>query len=146
MQVLMMPYFSSLVAQALGAAGRAEEGLAVLAPIEPPREPYWEPELYRIKGELLLQLAIQSRDRAAQVHVEQCFDNAFTVARQQQAKAFELRAATSLARLKLFQGRKPEAYKLIQNTYQWFTEGFDTPDLQEARALMDRLRQDASNL
>jgi predicted ATPase len=70
---------------------------------------------------------------------EACFQQALDVARQQQAKSFELRAATSLTRLWQSQGKRQEAYDLLAPVYHWFTEGFDTADLQDAKALLDEL-------
>jgi predicted ATPase len=91
-------------------------------------------ELYRLKGELL-------RARSADHHVEaeSCFRQALAVARCQEAKSLELRAATSLARLWQQQGKCTEAHELLAPIYGWFTEGFDTADLQEAKALLDAL-------
>jgi predicted ATPase len=97
-------------------------------------ERWYEPELYRLKGELLLQ---QSSDN--QVEAQTCFHHALTIARDQQAKSFELRTATSLARLWQQQGKRQEAHALLAPVYQWFTEGFDTADLQDAKALLDAL-------
>ncbi len=97
-------------------------------------ERWYEAELYRLKGELLLQ---QSSDNQAEA--EACFQQALDVARHQQAKSFELRAATSLARLWQQQGKRQEAHDLLAPVYSWFTEGFDTADLQDAKALLDEL-------
>ena len=97
-------------------------------------ERWYEPELYRLKGELLLQ---QSSDN--QVKAEASFHHALAIARNQQAKSFELRAAISLARLWQSQGKCTEAYELLAPIYGWFTEGFDTADLQEAKALLEAL-------
>src|SRR5262249_2686297 len=90
------------------------------------------PELYRLKGALLLQ---QSSDN----HAETCFHHAMAIAQNQQAKSWELRAATSLARLWQQQGKRQEAHDLLAPVYGWFTEGFDTADLQEAKALLEAL-------
>ena len=95
---------------------------------------YCEAELYRLKGELLLQQAAGWDGEA-----EACFRQALDVARRQQAKSWELRAATSLARLWQQQGKRAEARELLAPVYGWFTEGFDTADLQEAKALLDTL-------
>jgi predicted ATPase len=97
-------------------------------------ERWYEPELYRLKGELLLQ---QSSDNHTEA--EHCFQHALHVARTQQAKSFELRTATSLARLWQRQGKRTEAHELLAPVYDWFTEGFDTADLQDAKALLDAL-------
>jgi predicted ATPase len=92
--------------------------------------------MYRLKGELLLQ-----QNAANQVEAESCFQHALDIARNQQAKSFELRAATSLARLWQQQGKRQEAYDLLAPVYHWFTEGFDTADLQDAKALLDALEE-----
>ena len=94
----------------------------------------YEAELYRLKGELLLQQAVESGDEA-----ETCFRQALDIAHQQQAKSLELRAAMSLSRLWQRQGKQAEARALLAPIYGWFTEGFDTADLQEAKALLDEL-------
>jgi predicted ATPase len=97
-------------------------------------ERWYESEIYRLKGELLLQ---QASDNATEA--ESCFRHALGIARTQQAKSFELRTATSLARLWQSQGKRQEAHDLLASVYGWFTEGFDTADLQEAKALLDEL-------
>jgi len=94
----------------------------------------YEAELHRLKGELLLSLSSDNHAEA-----EGCFHQALTVARQQQAKSLELRAATSLSRLWQQQGKRDEARELLAPVYGWFTEGFDTADLQEARMLLEEL-------
>ena len=93
-----------------------------------------EAEIYRIKGELLLQHAVPNAPEA-----EACFQQALAIARRQQTKSWELRAAMSLARLWQRQGKRAEARHLLAEIYGWFTEGFDTADLQDARALLDAL-------
>ena len=93
-----------------------------------------EAELYRINGELLLRQAVPDKELA-----ETCFDKAIEVARRQQAKSLELRAAMSLSRLWKRQGKKEEARQLLAEIYGWFTEGFDTADLKAAKALIDEL-------
>ena len=90
--------------------------------------------MYRIRGEILLK-----RDAADTALPEEAFQTAIAIARQQQAKSWELRAATSLARLWRDQGKRQEAHDLLAPIYDWFTEGFDTLDLKEARALLDEL-------
>jgi len=97
-------------------------------------ERWYAPELYRLKGDLLLQ---QHADNQAEA--ETCFQQAITVAQNQQAKSLELRAATSLARLWQQQGKRQEAHDLLAPVYHWFTEGFDTLDLKDAKALLDEL-------
>ena len=99
-------------------------------------ERYYKAELYRLNGELLLRQAVPDEKQA-----ETRFQQALTVARRQQAKSWELRAATSLSRLWQHQGKCQEAYDLLAPVYGWFTEGFDTADLQEARALLAALRE-----
>ncbi len=89
---------------------------------------------YRLQGELLRQHAVSDVSQ-----VEACFQQALTIARRQQAKSLELRAAMSLARLWQQQGKRVEARELLAPIYEWFTEGFDTADLQEAQALLDQL-------
>ncbi len=102
-----------------------------------------EAGLYRRKGELLLKSQSQSLASGAQSlesEVESCFRQALEVARRQQAKSFQLRAAISLARLWQHQGKRDDARQLLARVYGRFTEGFDTADMQEARALLDELR------
>jgi DNA-binding winged helix-turn-helix (wHTH) protein/predicted ATPase len=136
------------LAEAYGKAGCTAEGLRVLAEaleaVHHNAERHYEAEIYRLKGELLLQSATQEREPASfQPHLEEveaCFRQALDVARRQQAKALELRAAMSLARLWQMQGQRVEAGRIVTEIYGWFSEGFDTPDLQEARALLEALR------
>ena len=134
------PYFLALLAEAHGTLGKPEEGLTVLAEalvhVEHSGERYYEAEIHRLKGELLRQ---QSSDHQAEA--ETCFYHAMDIARSQQAKSFELRAATSLARLWQQQGKRQEAHALLAPVYGWFTEGFDTADLIEAKALLDVLSE-----
>jgi predicted ATPase len=105
-----------------------------LAQMDHTGERYHEAEVYRLKGELLLQQAVPDAPQA-----EACFQQALAVARRQQAKSWELRAAMSLARLWHQQGKRVEARDLLAPIYGWFTEGFDTADLQEAKALLEML-------
>ena len=129
-------YYLVLLAEAYGTIGQPEEGLGVLreaiAVVDKTGERWWEAELYRLKGELL-----QAAERGDEA--EACFWQALTIARRQEAKSLELRAAMSLARLWQQQGKRAEAHALLAPVYGWFTEGFDTTDLQEARALLDAL-------
>ncbi len=97
-----------------------------------------EPELYRVMGELVLQQPQEQHPEA-----EACFRKAIDAARHQQAKSWELRAATSLARLWQGQGKVAEGRELLAPVYEWFTEGFDTADLKEAKALLDTLGEGA---
>ena len=95
---------------------------------------YYEAELYRLRGELLL---MQNATNIAQA--EKCFRRANEVARKQSAKSWELRATTSLARLLAKHGKRSEANELLAEIYGWFTEGFDTADLKDAKALLEDL-------
>ena len=105
-----------------------------LALVEETNERWCEPEVYRIAGEL--ELMSPSHDLAkAQTY----FERALSVARQQQAKSWELRAATSMARLWRDQRKEQQAQELLAPVYGWFTEGFDTRDLKDAKALLDAL-------
>ena len=132
------PYCLALLAEVHGIMGQPEAGLTVLAEAltlaETTGYRWYDPELHRLKGVLLLQ-------RSADNHVEAqaCFHRALDIARSQQAKSLELRAATSLSRLWQHQGKHNEARQLLAEVYGWFTEGFDTPDLREAKALLDEL-------
>ena len=137
-----LPYYLALLAEAYGKAGQAEEGLLVLtealALVNKTGERYYEAELYRLKGELTLQSesqSLESRTREAGA----CFLKAIEIARKQQAKSLELRAVMSLVRLWQQQGKQKEAHEMLAAVYNWFTEGFDTKDLQEAKALLDEL-------
>jgi predicted ATPase len=128
----------AFVAEAYGKAGQAEDGLSVvteaLARAGRTGAGYYEAELHRIKGELLLQRAVADEEQA-----ETCFQKALEVARRQAAKSLELRAAMSLSRLWQRQGKKAEARQLLAEIYNWFTEGFDTADLRQARTLLEEL-------
>jgi predicted ATPase len=132
------PFHLTLLAEAYRESEQVEDGLNVLleaiALVEDTGERYWEAEIYRLKGELLLQ---QSKDN--QTEAESCYQNALEVSRHQQAKSLELRAATSLARLWQSQGKREEARELLEPVYGWFTEGFDTADLIDAKTLLDEL-------
>ena len=105
-------------------------------------ERYYEAELYRLKGELTLQSKVQGlrfKVQSLESEAEDCFRKAITIARRQSAKSWELRAVMSLARLWQQQGKKKKARQILAEIYGWFTEGFDTKDLQEARALLQEL-------
>jgi predicted ATPase len=132
------PYYLALLAEAHGTLGEPEAGLAVLTEaltlVDTTGERWCESEIYRLKGELLLQ---QSSDNQAEV--ENCFQQAISIARSQQAKSLELRATTSLARLWQQQGKRQDAHDLLEPVYGWFTEGFDTADLKDAKALLHEL-------
>jgi predicted ATPase len=132
------PYFLALLAEAHGMIGKPEVGITVLTEalllVDTMGIRWYESECYRLKGELLLQ---QSSDNQAEAEI--CFHHAIETARHQQAKSFELRTATSMARLWQQQGKRQEAHDLLAPVYAWFTEGFDTADLQEAKALLAAL-------
>jgi len=134
----LRPYFLSLLAEAYGIIGQPEAGLTALTEalthVETTGERWCEAELYRLQGALLLQ---QASDNATEA--ESCFHHALDIARHQQAKSFELRSAMSLSRLWQQQGKRAAARELLAPVYGWFTEGFDTADLQEAKALLDAL-------
>jgi len=123
---------------ACGHAGQIEAGLHILDEaltlVDKAGERYWEAELHRLKGELLCQ-----HTAGQEAQAETCFQQALTVARGQGARRFELRAAVSLARLWQRQGQRAAARQLLAEVYGWFTEGFDTADLQDAKALLDEL-------
>jgi len=118
---------------------RTEEGLVAVAEatelMKRTEDHMWEAELARIEGEL------RRSQRASTSEIEGHFNRALTIARGQQARAFELRAATSLARLWGEEGPRAEARDLLAPVYGWFTEGFDTADLKDAKALLDELSQ-----
>jgi predicted ATPase len=135
------PGFLAGLAEAYGKGGQTEEGLRVLAEalalVNAGGERRNEAELYRLKGELLLHAECGVQHAA--LSAEECFQQALAVTRHQQAKSLELRAAMSLARLWQQQGKQAEAHALLAPIYGWFTEGFDTADLQEARVLLEAL-------
>jgi predicted ATPase len=135
---MSMTYFLALLAEAHGIVGRPEEGLTPLAEaltlVDKTGEHFWEAELYRLKGELLLARSAKNHTEA-----ETCFQKALDVARRQEAKSLELRAAMSLSRLWQQQGKKREARELLAEVYGWFTEGFDTVDLKEAKELLKEI-------
>jgi class 3 adenylate cyclase/predicted ATPase len=152
------PYYLAQLAEAYGEGGRAEEGLNVLAEVltvvHQQGERWGEAELYRLKGELLLRAAAGRSDApidpaiismwagaepSVLAEAETCFQQALVLARRQEAKSLELRTATSLSRLWQRQGTHAEARQLLAAIYGWFTEGLDTADLQEAKALLDAL-------
>ncbi|MFZ2059653.1 MAG: hypothetical protein WAU82_01450, partial [Candidatus Binatus sp.] len=131
-------YFA-FVATALGRLSRSDEALRIVDEsfefIEKTGQQYYAAELRRLRGELLL---AQSASNASQA--EQSFRDAIEIARQQHAKSWELRATTSLARLLARQGKRDKARSMLAEIYDWFTEGFDTADLKDAKALMEELR------
>jgi class 3 adenylate cyclase/predicted ATPase len=141
---LFRPYFLSLLAAAYGKGGQAEEGLTTLAEaltqVDNTQERWYEAELYRLKGMLTLQAPSSDQFPQVEKEAEASFLKAINIAQNQRAKSWELRAATSLARLWQSQGKQKEAHHLLSEVYYWFTEGFDTKDLQEAKALLEELR------
>jgi DNA-binding SARP family transcriptional activator/predicted ATPase len=133
------------LAEAQAKAGHPEEGLATLAKaltvVEQTGERHWEAELYRLKGELL-RAKRGERAQGDEAEAEASFHKAIEVARRQQAKSWELRATVSLCRLwhsQGSQGRVDEARQMLAEIYGWFTEGFDTIDLKEAKVLLEEL-------
>ena len=131
-------HWLALLAEAYRDTGRPVEGLRLIAEaldyVGQTDIVYYEAELYRLDGELRLRLDAGDEQRA-----ESSFRRALEIARHQQAKAWELRAATSLARLWGEQGRRTEALELLAPVYGWFTEGFDTADLKRAKTFLDEL-------
>jgi predicted ATPase len=127
------------LAEAYGRAGQLEAGLQVLAEaltlLATTEMRWWEAEVYRLQGESRLQLPSPEVCQA-----ESCLRHAVDVARRQQAKSLELRAALPLSRLWQQQGKRADAHALLAPVYEWFTEGWDTVDLQEAKALVVALR------
>ena len=134
---LFRPCFLALLAEALAGAGRLGEGLGALEQAigmaRQRGELFYEAELERLRGELL------GRSEAEGAVVEACLRSAVAAARRQQGRSLELRAARSLARFWHDNGRRTEAYDLLARVHGWFSEGFDTSDLREARALLDEL-------
>jgi predicted ATPase len=133
---LSRPYMLTILANAKADLGKPDEGLELLedalATTEASGERWWQAELHRLRGRLLV--ARGQHDEA-----EACFQSAIDVSSAQRAKTFELRAATNLARLWSDRGRNAEARDLLAPIYGWFTEGFDTLDLKEAKSLLDAL-------
>jgi predicted ATPase len=121
-------------------AGQAQEGLDVieqaLALMEKTGECHFEAELLRYKGELLM---MQASDNGAEAEAEDCLHQALDVARQQDARSWELRATISLCRLWQHRGEQKAARQALTNIYDWFSEGFDTLDLHKARMLLETL-------
>jgi predicted ATPase len=131
------PHQLASLAEACGKTGRVKEGLAALTEalsvVNRTKERLFEAEVHRVKGELL---RAQGTDEA---EVERVYRQAIEVARQQQARSWELRATMSLCRLWQGQGKREEAQQMLAEIYGWFTEGFDTPDLKEAKVLLEEL-------
>jgi predicted ATPase len=135
---VLRPYGLALLAKASAKLGQPEVGLTLLAEalavLNDTGERRWEAELHRLKGEVLLAHTAES-----DLEAETCFRQALDIARRQEAKSWELRAAMSLSRLWQRQGKRADACQLLAEVYGWFTEGFDTADLQEAKALLEEL-------
>ena len=135
---LHVPYLYTVLAEVCAHLGHTEEGLQALAEahtlVEQQEERFWEAEIHRLWGVLLLR-----QPGTPQAEAEACFQQALDVARRQEAKSLELRAAMSLSRLWQQQGKQVEAHALLAPIYGWFTEGFDTADLQEAKTLLEEL-------
>jgi predicted ATPase len=133
----IVPYYLALLAEALTEGGAREAALATLAEAralaESTGERWYEAELHRLTGEL-------AWSEGAGAAAEAWFQKALEIARRQDAKSWELRAATPLGRLWRDKGRRNDAVDLLAPVYAWFTEGFDTADLSEAKALLDQLR------
>jgi class 3 adenylate cyclase/predicted ATPase len=134
----LVPYFCTLLAEVSAHLGHIEDGLQALVEghllVEQHDERYWEAEICRLRGVLLLR-----QSETTQAEAEAWLQRALDVARHQEAKSLELRAAMSLSRLWQQQGKQAEARALLAPVYGWFTEGFDTADLQEAKALLEAL-------
>jgi class 3 adenylate cyclase/predicted ATPase len=135
---LFVPYYCTMLADVCDHLGHTADGLQALAEahtlMEQHEDRFWEAEICRLRGVLLLR-----QPGTPQAEAEACFQRALDVARRQEAKSLELRAAVSLSRLWQQQGKRTEAYELLAPIYDWFTEGFDTADLQDARALLAEL-------
>ena len=135
-----MPTFLSYLVSAHAELGQFDEAwrctTEARAAVEATKERLWEAEVNRIAGEI----ALMSPERDV-VKAQAYFERALGVARDQQARSFELRAAMSMARLWREQGKRDEARELLAPVYGWFTEGFDTMDLRQAKALLDELAQ-----
>ena len=166
---LELPHTLGLLAEAQAAGGQTKEGLSTLTEaltiLERTGEHYYEAELYRLKGELVLQPGVRGPESQEEIQkskvkaqkskiptpnspkpnpesqreAETHFLKAIAAARAQEAKSWELRATMSLIRLRQSQGKKHEAHQVLSDVYSWFTEGFDIKDLQEAKALIEEL-------
>jgi predicted ATPase len=139
-QELPLSHHLALLAEAYRQGGQVEAGLQALAEafahLDNTGERYYEAELHRLKGEFLL---AQPDKRCQEREAEECFHQALAIARRQLAKSLELHATMSLSHLWQQQGKRQEAYDLLAPVYGWFTEGLDTADLQEAKALLAAL-------
>jgi predicted ATPase len=135
---LYLPYYYAMVSEVHGLMGEREEALHLLnealTAVERTGERIYTAELHRLKGELLLQLSAENASEAIM-----CFQQAIAIAQNQQAKSWELRAVTSLARLWREQGKRSDAQAMLAQVYNWFTEGFETADLRDAKKLLEEL-------
>ncbi len=133
-----MPAYLSYLARAHAELGQFDDGRRcireAMTAVETTKEKWWEAEVHRTAGEIAL-LAPEPAATKAEAY----FERALAVARQQQAKSWELRAAMSMARLWRDQGKREQARDLLAPVYGWFTEAFDTLDLKDAKALLDEL-------
>ena len=140
---LWMPFRLPHLARAHVELGQFEEAWRCIGEamklVETTKEKWCEADIHRTAGEIAL-MSPEPDAAKAEAH----FERAIALARAQQAKSWELRAATSLARLWQSQGRRSEAHDRLAPIYSWFTEGFDTPDLREARAMLEKLRSSPS--
>ncbi|MBV8359126.1 MAG: AAA family ATPase, partial [Deltaproteobacteria bacterium] len=140
--LFFQPFLLAMLAEAYGKVGSSEEGLTVLdealAIANNTGERFWEAELHRLKGELTLQSQFQGSQFIIRDGAEGCFRKAIVVAERQHAKSLELRSVMSLSRLWLQQGKESQARQMLADIYGWFTEGFDTADLKEARTMLKR--------
>jgi predicted ATPase len=134
--VFARTYHLTALSEAYGKAGRFGEAMAeiakAIAQVEKTGEGFYEPEIHRVQGELL---EMQGHNEEA----ESAYHQAIAIAQRSQAKVWELRATTSLAQLLQKQGKGKEARRKLAKVYDWFTEGFDTPDLKDAKALLEEL-------
>ena len=134
----MRPHLLCLLAEACREKDRLDDGLGALTEARAAAEEHGnrssEAETHRLKGELLLK-----QDDSNAAEAQSCFERAIEVARKQSAKSWELRSTTSLARVLRDTGRRDEARAMLADIYGWFTEGFDTADLIDAKALLDEL-------
>ena len=130
------PYFLALMAEVCGKAGQTNKGLQhlieALQLVDSTEERWCQAELHRLKGELLLTESFEDQNEA-----ETCLQRALKIARRQQAKSLELKTAISLTRLWLKQGKNKQSRKLLHDTFSWFTEGFETALLKEAKELLE---------
>ncbi len=140
---LLRPYFLAVLAKAYLKADLLEVGIGVLTEaleaVEKTGERFWEAELYRLQGEHLRAKLQRTSAKETEAQVEECFRQALDISRRQGAKSLELRAAMSLARLWQQQSQTEQARQLLFEIYSWFTEGFDTADLKDAKALLTEL-------